>query len=194
MNKFFRMGLGILLSLFFLWLSFRNIDRGAFRDALQHVEPKWVGLALLIYLSGHFLRAVRWRLLLSPLAKVSAFSVFPVLMFGFLVNNLLPGRIGEVAKSMAAARRFSIPTASVLGTVALERLGDLVGLLSIMIVALRVFPPARNAFPTVLGSFLGVGVSLVLGFFILKKVSGRFSAGSWPARIVVIIGKVFEGI
>jgi uncharacterized protein (TIRG00374 family) len=194
MSKFLKPALGFALSGFFLWLAFRNIDAAAFKDALYRINPRWVLLAFFVYLFGHVLRAFRWRLLLSTLVPVRLFSVFPVLMFGFLVNNLLPGRIGEVAKSVAASRRFSIPTASVLGTVALERLGDLVGLISILLVAIRVFPPARQAFPLVLGSLIGMGLLLLGGYLLLKKISPKFQPGSWKFRLVSLTEKLFEGV
>lgn len=194
MNRTVRIILGAALSIFFLWLAFRNVNRAAFLEALRNIKPKWVAIALIVYLSGHVVRSFRWQLLLSPLAPVKVAAVFPILMFGFLSNNLLPGRLGELARSAVAARRFSIPTASVLGTVAMERLGDLVGLLTIMMAAISVFPPARKALPSVLVSFLGIGVAIVIGFFLLEKFKGRFDPTSLVARVLRQIEHVFEGL
>jgi uncharacterized protein (TIRG00374 family) len=195
MNKYFRTGLGLVVSGFFLWLAFRNIDRVALFDALIHVRVKWMVVGLIVYLLTHVLRAFRWSLLVTPLAKTATpVSMFPFVMFGFLVNILLPGRIGEVAKSMAVAKRFSIPTAEVLGTVAVERLGDLVGLLATLLFAIRVFPPARKAFPIVIGSLLGGIVFLIAAFYLVKKLEHLIKQGSLLDRALRWVEKVYVGV
>jgi uncharacterized protein (TIRG00374 family) len=186
--------LGFGLSAFFLWLAFRNVDRAIFLDALSHMHAKWLAVALVVYLGAHVLRAFRWSLLLSPLTPITALAVFPFVMFGFLMNILLPGRVGEIAKSVAVSRRFSLSTPEVLGTVALERLGDLIGLLSALIVAVRVFPMAKKAFPLVLGSLFGGVLILFVGYFAFQKMEHLMAPGSFLKRMLLWVEKIFSGV
>ena len=57
------------------------------------------------------------------------------MMIGYLYNNLLPARAGEAARVMVLNQRSSSPAVEITGTVVLERLFDILGLLAIFFLA-----------------------------------------------------------
>src|SRR5699024_9317383 len=97
MNRSIRIGLGIAISAFFLILAFRGQDFGEIRDSLRETNLWWALPALALYFAGVYLRAVRWRILLRPLVpRATSRQLFPVVVIGFMANNLLPLRAGEI--------------------------------------------------------------------------------------------------
>ena len=79
----------------------------------------------------YFLRAMRWRVLLNSQKKLSPAGVFWANMAGYLGNNILPARAGEIVRAAYVSRREGIPVVFVLATGFTERLVDLAALVVI---------------------------------------------------------------
>ncbi len=67
----------------------------------------WLALPFLGELSLFvWLKAVRWRMLLTPLRANTALEVFPALMIGFIGNNLLPAHLEKFVRTYILARQL----------------------------------------------------------------------------------------
>ena len=87
----------------------------------------------MVLLLSHFLRALRWKMLIEPLGyNPSTTLVFSGVMIGYLANLIVP-RMGEVTRCGVLNRRQGIPVDKLLGTVITERIADLAVLLLLMI-------------------------------------------------------------
>ncbi|HEV2127211.1 MAG TPA: lysylphosphatidylglycerol synthase transmembrane domain-containing protein [Thermomicrobiales bacterium] len=133
-----RAWVGIAISTLFLWLAFRGQDLGEIRDALRQTNLWWVVPALLLYFTGVWVRAMRWQVLMRPLAPVSARDLFPVAVVGYMANNVLPLRAGELVRSVVIGQRFGVRKTSTLATIAVERLFDGLTMLGFMLLATTV--------------------------------------------------------
>ena len=124
----FWLGLGVsaLLLLVLVW----QVDLADMRDALAEANYVYLAPAIVLYFGAVYFRAVRWRYLLSPLRSLSVSRLYPVVIIGYMANNLLPVRLGELVRSYYLARRERINASSALGTVAVERVYDGVTLLA----------------------------------------------------------------
>ncbi len=123
------LALGVLL----LFFAFRGIAVDELADTLRGARWGWIGLSLLFALISFFLRARRWVLLVEPLGyKPSYFNTYHALMIGYLSNYALP-RLGEVTRCVTLGRREKIPVDSLIGTVIVERVIDLVMLFLILL-------------------------------------------------------------
>lgn len=92
----------ILLGSFYFALSDVNPDE--ILDALAAADMRWILATLPIIVVSHYLRAIRWQIMLSPVKKsVSHFNAFSALMISYLFNNLIP-RSGELARPFILAR------------------------------------------------------------------------------------------
>jgi len=133
--KSWRAWLGICISLVFLYFAFRGQDFGEIRRALGEVNLLWTIPALMLYFCGVWIRALRWRVLLRPVVSVSARELFPVAIVGYMANNVLPLRAGELVRSIVVRQRFGVRKTSVLATIAVERLFDGLTMLAFMLLA-----------------------------------------------------------
>jgi uncharacterized protein (TIRG00374 family) len=127
-KKYFLIILGFVFSFGFLWLAFRNVPMEDIFSYFINVNYYLIFLSVLIIILCFFLRAVRWQILLSKKEKL--LKTFHILMTGFMLNCIVPGRAGEIARPVMISRNPGISFVEALSTVAIERLFDLVMLLS----------------------------------------------------------------
>lgn len=126
------LALGILL----LFFAFRGIALDELRATLSQVNFWWIGLSLFFAFISFFSRARRWMLLIEPLGFKPKFSTtYHALMIGYLSNYALP-RLGEVTRCVTLGRKEKIPVDSLIGTVIIERVIDMVMLFLIMFILL----------------------------------------------------------
>ncbi len=161
--KHWRIGLlGALVSVAAVYFVARQMDVRLLGDALRHARYVYLVPATALIVVGLAARAVRWRVLLSgglPLSR--AFSILNV---AYLVNGILPLRIGEVARAFLAARATPpVPFFKSTSTIIVERMLDLLAVLIITAAALTAGPlpdelraAAALFAPLALGGFLAL--------------------------------------
>ena len=127
MNKktVFSLLAGISVSVAALYLSLRNVPLTDLFNYLAVINYKWVLLSGAIAVPCFVLRAYRWRIILENKKKLGFWPVFHPLMIGFMINSILPGRIGEVARPYILSKKENLPFTTGLATVAIERLMDM---------------------------------------------------------------------
>jgi hypothetical protein len=175
---------GLLTSAFFLWLTFRGEDLGEIWCQFMSGDPYWLMLAGAIATSGGLIRALRWRLLLSPLkVETSLHSRWAALNIGFMVTNVYPGRLGEIVRPLALSRMAPVTMSGALGTVVLERVLDTVALVLLRLISL--LAPTFPSDATVLGRPIGIAViaAVVLAVTILVLMVCIIV---WPSRLTVV--------
>lgn len=135
----------LLLAALLLWLFFRGTDLAALRDYLVQARPFPLALAVAVTLFGYGLRAFRWQVLLSPLGRPGLYNCFVFTVIGFMVNFLLFGRLGEIARPYFLARREGFSASGAFATIFLERVLDLVTVVFLVAFWLLVGPlPAES--------------------------------------------------
>jgi len=130
-----RLWLGLAGTALFLGLFFARTDLGELWDALRAADYRWAVPAVALWFVSAWFRSLRWGLLLRHLARMSASALYPVLVIGYMANNLLPARLGEVVRAYIMGQRYGLSKMAVLGTIAVERLLDAVVLLVLMTAA-----------------------------------------------------------
>jgi glycosyltransferase 2 family protein len=169
---------GILVSLLFIYLTFRGTDFGALGAALRRSNYWMLVPALLVLAVATVLRALRWRLLISLEHRPSTAAVTSALVVGYLFNSILPARAGEAIRVVVLRQRAGTPKSVALGTVIAERAIDVLTLLVLLFVAAPVVPHT-DWLPRVLvlGAVLFVVTAAVLIAFAFY--------GERPARFVL---------
>ena len=136
-NLKFWIGIGISIALLMLFLL--TVDMGRMIDALSEVDYIYLAPAVAMYLVSTYLRSLRWSVLLRHMKPVSANRLYPVVVVGYMANNLLPMRLGELIRSYYVGEREGVSKTSALVTVFVERVFDAITLLFfIMVIALFV--------------------------------------------------------
>lgn len=98
---------------------------------LRSFDYLYLAPALALYIGGFVFRGFRWQCMLAPLKRVGFMSSFSVVMIGFMANNILPLRMGEIVRAWAIKRKEGISGAAGFATIVVERIYDgltLVGL------------------------------------------------------------------
>ncbi|HLO35120.1 MAG TPA: lysylphosphatidylglycerol synthase transmembrane domain-containing protein [Candidatus Deferrimicrobium sp.] len=173
---------GAAISIAALWFVLRGTDLAKTGDVLSHADLRWVAFAILLLSLDLGFRALRWQRLLRPIAAVRYPPMLGYLLIGYLANNILPARLGELVRSHYLGDREGISRASALGTVVVERVVDLVAVVAIASVALIVLSVRGVVADAV---FVGAGVAgLFLVILALGIVAHRLP-GTDRARAVV---------
>ncbi|TJZ77366.1 lysylphosphatidylglycerol synthase transmembrane domain-containing protein [Chitiniphilus eburneus] len=157
-----RLGLGILLAVFFLWLIARQIDPAALVQAFAGTRGGWVALALAMFCVGYACRIARWRAMLArdnPALRWS--NCAGPLLASFAANNVLPFRAGDVLRAFAFNARLGTSAGTVLATLFVERLLDLLMVLVMLGAALAAFGLEASRFAG-LGSAALITVALAI--------------------------------
>ncbi|GAB4518375.1 MAG: hypothetical protein OHK0046_25930 [Anaerolineae bacterium] len=171
MRKHWRIGLlGLFISLLAGYLISTQIDFAVLGDALRTARWAFVLLCMVLLFIGLIARALRWRLLLSnalPLRRT-----FHIMNVAYMVNNLLPLRIGEVARAYLATRAEPpVPVFTSVSTIVVERLLDLLAVVLLVLGALVAGPVPQEVRQAAL--FMGLlGVS---GFVLMVFLSHQRS-------------------
>jgi glycosyltransferase 2 family protein len=116
--------LGLVISLLFLWLAFAGQDFGEIWRALTGYNFWWLIPALIAYFIGVYVRAIRWHFLLRPLQSIPINRLFPVVVIGYMANNVLPARMGEVVRAYVLGKREKTSKTATVATIVVERIMD----------------------------------------------------------------------
>ena len=125
-NRAFQAGASLLIGAIFLWLAIARIDMAQLRTKLTQVDIGWLLLAMASYWIALTLRAWRWRIILAPVRRMKFSQVFCGLLVGYAANYLLPARLGELVRADFLGRRYGVSRMSVIGTIVVERLFDVI--------------------------------------------------------------------
>jgi len=165
-GTFIRALVGAAISIVALWFVLRGVDLARTAEVLSHADLRWIAVAAFFSSTDLALRALRWQRLLRPIATVRYLPMLGYLLIGYLANNVLPARLGELVRSHYLGDREGISRASALGTVVVERIVDLVAVVGIASVALLVLSVRGVVASAVL---VGAGVA---GLFLVVLALG----------------------
>jgi len=162
--------IGVLFSIFFLWLALRGLSLAEVLAVLPGVKYGWLFLGVAVYFLAVWARAWRWRYLLRPLKSISTRQLFPVVCIGYAGNNIFPARAGELLRAVVLKRREAVPVSASLATIIVERVFDGVVMLGFVFLNL---PELANLTST--SGFIGSIRTLALwGTFIFLGVLAVF--------------------
>ncbi|MSQ21717.1 MAG: flippase-like domain-containing protein [Dehalococcoidia bacterium] len=135
-----RLWLGLAFSLLFLGLLLWRVDLKETMQSLKEANYLFVIPGVAVYFLGALFRTLRWRLLLFHLQPIAAGRLFPVVVVGYMANNLLPVRLGELVRSYYLGQREGVSKSAALATILVERVVDGVVLLFVLVALSLVLP------------------------------------------------------
>ena len=180
------LAIAFVLAAVLLYFSFRGIDLAELGNTLRnaHLTP----LATAVGFSGValWLRSYRWRVLLNSGAQLPLSTVFWANALGYLGNNVLPARMGELLRIEALKRRHDISRSYLLATALIERVMDagvLVLFTSAALLTIPGLPDWLHSASTTFSILSGIGI---LTLFLLPHA--QVHAERWLSRIPRISG------
>jgi uncharacterized protein (TIRG00374 family) len=121
---------------------------------VQRAQMELLGLALGVVAATYWARAVRWRYLLSPIGPTRFRTVFRTTIIGFAALGLLPARAGDVLRPYLLSRQEGLSLTSTFATIVIERVLDLIAVLSLLAVYLAVAADTSSMSPALLRSVI----------------------------------------
>jgi len=165
------------------WLALRGVS---FADVARDMARANLGLLVAVSVPAHFLsiwlRAVRWRHLTDPIQPIAHGPLFRATAVGFMANNVIPLRVGEVIRAWYLAREIGANGAALFGTVILERVIDSAVFLGLLGMIVGVYGLRLGAE----GAAYGVPLLVLLSAPMAFVMTLRF----WPGSAIRLAGGV----
>lgn len=153
-----------------LFWSLRGIEWREVYSLLRGADPSRALACCALASCGLFLRAVRWRILLSAETPVGVPLAFWATAAGYFGNNFLPARAGEFVRTFMIASRSSLSKTYVLTTAFAERFADGCALVVITGIVLLFLPGKTRWLADAARGFASLGVAGVLAIAILPRM------------------------
>ena len=202
--------IGAALAVALLVWALRGVHFSEVMRHLRNAHPVPLLAAVVLATLTYPLRLVRWRLLLraGDGGPLPATPLWHAVAIGFMANNVLPFRAGELVRLLAASRLAGVRFSAALSSVAVERIFDglsVVGLLSVALLASDLPPDVavggvsvRHAAQAagVMGAAALVAALLVVVFPLAAErvVRRLLPAGGFAEGIVSLIEGVRHGL
>ena len=162
--------LGIIISIVFLWISFKGTNWNDFILSFQNVNYYFIIAAIVVLIASVWVRAVRWKLLLSNVGTATDVELYKATMIGYMGNNILPLKIGELLRAYAISRNTNIIFSGAFSSIIIERIVDTISLL-IIVTVIFTFVPITEFTQTI----AIIGLFTVSGFMLITFILFRHS-------------------
>lgn len=136
MRRWITLFVGVCISAFFAWLGFRELDFAALGEILGEIHVIWLMIGTLVFLLAVYIITWRWYFLLQPVKDVKVSALFPIVIIGYMGNNIYPARIGEFIRAYILKRNEGVRYVPSLTTILVERIFDGLVMLTFIMVAL----------------------------------------------------------
>ena len=124
MRKRWQFWVGLVISIFFVYLALRNLHLADVWQAMKTAKYWWLVPGVAVYFLGVWVRTWRWHYLLRPLKKIPTRTMFPIVCIGYMGNNIYPARAGEVLRAVILKQREGVSVSASLATIIVERIFD----------------------------------------------------------------------
>jgi uncharacterized protein (TIRG00374 family) len=194
-KHFFKIMIGVVISLFLVYLTLRQIDFKRSLTLIKSVNYWFLFPALIVYVSTYILRSVRYYFILLPLKKTKVLENFPYTVIGFFSNNIVPLRLGEFIRAKITGQYLKVSSSAMLATIIIERLFDILMfiLFFFLIFLFRPFPDVIERSFYVL---FAIGILCCLALYIIiiyeDNVIKLLSKISIPDKIKSVVFNFFN--
>jgi len=170
-----------------VFLVFHGTDWQDLSSSLKNMNsPAWLLFYPAVLGFEFYLRSVRWKLLLYPIENRPVSVFFPITCAGFFVNNILPFRAGELARAYWTTQKTKVPFSTALAILAVDRMVDMVCILTFLWALLLFKFKALSASSGVVlfGAAAAGGILVFLFLAYFPDRARRLSRYAWvPERI-----------
>ncbi|MBI5171084.1 MAG: flippase-like domain-containing protein [Candidatus Eisenbacteria bacterium] len=159
MKRAIHLAVAIAISAVCVWVSMKEVDLALVTTALKNANRGGFVAVMVITIFAFWVRAIRWNYFLRTDKHVPLLNLFSATMIGFMANNVLPFRLGEFIRPWALARREGLSKSMLIATIVVERVVDMLTLLTIFGIALMVAPISED---TAAGKMVQGGARILL--------------------------------
>lgn len=163
--------IGISISILLIWLIFKGTNWSELLKAIQNINYFMIIAAMALMVSSVWIRAIRWRILISKVGNVSTTDLYKVTMVGYMGNNILPLKMGELLRTYAISKKQNINFSGAFSSIVVERILDMISFILIISAVFSIFPITDWT------QKIGViGFFIVLCFLIVSFILFRYNS------------------
>ena len=185
--------LGLLLSLVFLYFTFRGVDIRQVWFNIRKLDSFFIAVSAALIVTEFILRAFRWKFLLNPNGAPKVHQLFSVLMIGYFSNNLIPLRMGELVRAQLLGTNYNVNRARAIATIVVERVCDMLTLLALFGVSVLLYDvfPAWIKRGGVLTTIVLLAISSLLYIYrqkaagIIAQIRSRPSTNRFSEKLAI---------
>lgn len=189
------LAIAAVIAIVLLYYSFRGIDTRELSEKLRHAHLGPLAFALALSSIALWIRAFRWRVLLNASTALPMSNVFWANSLGYLGNNILPARMGELMRVEALKRCHEVSRSYVLATALIERVMDAGVLVLFTSAALLMIPNLPEGLHRASQTFSVLSGLGILTLFLLPHAQTQLE--SWLRKIPqvsAIAGRFLDGL
>lgn len=205
MLKSWRFWLGAVISALFLIIALRGLDLWHVLLDIQTANYWWLVPGVAVYFVAVLARTWRWHYLLRPIKPIPVKSMWPIVVIGYMGNNIYPFRIGEVIRAYVLKKKEGVSVSASIATILVERIFDGLVMLLFVFVALPIAPGlpdwlrqtvilASMAFFGALAVFLAMAAVPATSQKMYRWLIGRLVPGKFQTRLIALADRFLEGL
>lgn len=115
---------GLLIAGVGLYIFFRDVNPGILLKEIRQTKYWIILVSVILNPLSLWFRALRWELMLPSRPDTVRNGLFPVVMIGFMFNNIFPARIGEAARAVLLWKKNRFTVMESVGLLLIERFID----------------------------------------------------------------------
>lgn len=205
MLKSWRFWLGAVISALFLIIALRGLDLRHVLLDIRAANYWWLAPGVVVYFVAVWARTWRWHYLLRPIKPIPVKTMWPVVVIGYMGNNIYPFRIGEVIRAYVLKKKVGVSVSASIATILVERIFDGLVMLIFVFVALPIAPGlpawlrqtviwASIAFFGALAIFLALAAVPVASKKIYRWLIHRFVPRRFQRKLLALADRFMEGL
>ncbi len=161
------------ISLVFVGLFLRATHPREIADALQGANYWWLIPGVAVLFLAIIVRCARWSLLMRTVQPMTPWQLFPYAIIGYMANNLLPARAGELVRAYVLGERERVSRLGTLGTIAVERLFDGCALVLMLLISGSIVGFEDSRLRAIAWASSGLFIVAFAGFYLLTHSEVR---------------------
>ena len=185
-SKRVRLAVGLGISAVFIWLALRGLNLPEVWVHLTKAQYVWLIPSIAVYFVAVWVRTWRWDYLLRPIKHIPVRRLFPVVVIGYMGNNVYPFRAGELLRYFVLRQQEQVAISSSLATIVVERVFDGLVMLLFVFAALPFAPLPSDSIRWLVIGGSGVFLGALIVFLIMAAMPVRFMAfAEWFANHLI---------
>ena len=159
---------GVVIASVGVWVFFRQVQVAEMVGEVRRTSLWKIIAVVLLNVTTLYFRSIRWNFILPGKNKRLTGKHFPIVIIGFMVNNLVPARIGEAVRAALLWKRDKFTIAECVGSLLVERLIDVLCFIAFLFLPIFLLPQLNKIqiYGVALAATFG---SVVFGFFIYAR-------------------------
>ncbi|WP_295161361.1 lysylphosphatidylglycerol synthase transmembrane domain-containing protein [uncultured Brachyspira sp.] len=121
-----QIAVGIIISIVSLYFAFSGINIKESAEIVKNINLLYFSISLILSVLIIALRGLRWECFIPLKKPIRKRTVVMAAYIGYMANNILPAKLGEVARAYILGVKENVSKSALIASVVTERLFDVI--------------------------------------------------------------------